>query len=172
MAAGGTLQQEGNMTALKNILVPTDFGDQAERALELALELARHFEAQLTLLHVVSFPAMAYANDAYWPSEAFDRALEQVKLRAQQRLDALCARVKARHPRTEAVLLSGHPSDRVVEVAALRKADLVVMGTHGRRGLPRMLLGSVAEKVVRLCPVPVLIVPEAEDGAPAAPAAG
>ena len=158
------------MVAFKHILVATDFGEPAERALDVALELARRFDAQLTLLHVVSFPAMAYVDDAYWSSEAWTGALQEANKRAKQMLDALAVKVKAQHPRSEAMLVSGHPSEQVVAAVTQRGVDLVVIGTHGRRGLPRMLLGSVAEKIIRTSPVPVLTVTASEAGAGKAPA--
>lgn len=140
------------MAGFKHIVVPTDFGEIAEQATDLAIELASKYGAKLTLVHVYTIPTPAYAEAFAWPVEEIQKA-------AREALDRELAKTKARYPNTEAVLDVGVAHDRIVEVVRSRGADLVVMGTHGRRGLPRFVLGSVAEKVVRLSPVPVLTVP-------------
>jgi nucleotide-binding universal stress UspA family protein len=144
------------MNAIRHILVPTDFAEPAARALELAIELASAFGAQITLLHVV--PELPFVERAEWdkivgpgPARELERAREASK---------------ARHAASDGVLLFGVPWEQIVSTATERGADLIVMGTHGRRGLPRAILGSVAEKVVRLSPVPVLTVPRHTDAPP------
>ena len=117
------------MTVFKHILVPTDLSDASGDALNTAIELAVTFGARLTLLHVWTMPTMGYAEGLAW----------QV-------------------PATDAVVKSGLDWQRIVEAASDGDVDLIVMGTHGRHGLPRVLLGSVAERVVRMAPVPVLTV--------------
>lgn len=142
----------------RHILVPTDFGDASTRAREIALELARRFDARVTLLHVWAVPSAAYAEGLAWPTEDLEAA-------AQRALDAeLAAAVKV-YPSTQARLRVGVAWDRILESAKELGADLIVMGTHGRRGISRLVLGSVAEKLVRTSPVPVLTVgaePEVE----------
>jgi nucleotide-binding universal stress UspA family protein len=140
------------MAGFKHILVPTDFGDIAQHAIDLAVELAAKYGAKLTLLHVYSIPTPAYAEALSWPLDEIERA-------ARQALDKSLAETKARHADTDAVLDVGVAHDRIVELVKTRGVDLVVIGTHGRRGVPRFVLGSVAEKVVRLSPAPVLTVP-------------
>jgi nucleotide-binding universal stress UspA family protein len=135
----------------KHILVPTDFGEHAAHALDVAIALATKLDATLTLLHVHYLPPPAYEFDITWP-------IEELEVRAQQALDAALATAKQRYPKCDRVFERGYPSDRIVETAKKRDADLIVIGTHGRRGIPRMLLGSVAEKVVRTAPMPVLTV--------------
>ncbi len=142
------------MAAFKHILVPIDFGETSNRALEMALELAVKFDAELTLYHASWLPPAsyaAYAEGLYWPTDEMARE-------AKKELDAAVAKAKARYPKTDAVLGSGEPWQQVLNVAKERDVDLIVMGTHGRRGLSRVFLGSVAEKIVRLSPVPVLTV--------------
>ena len=139
------------MFAVKHILVPTDFSETSESALAAALEIARMFHARLTLLHVWSVPNMGYAEGLNWPLAEMEKA-------AQAALDEVQARACTMHVETDSVLLIGAESERIVELVKARGIDLVVMGTHGRRGLPRVFLGSVAEKVVRLSPVPVLTI--------------
>lgn len=140
----------------KHILVATDFGDPADRALDVAIALAEELgKAALTLVHVQYIPRPLYDVEVVWPTEAMATS-------ARKALDLVLARAKKRYPKCEGVLLAGTPAEQIVKAAVQRGADLVVLGTHGRRGLPRMLLGSVAERVTRTCPVPVLTVP-AED---------
>lgn len=140
------------MTTFEHILVPTDFGEPAEHALDVAIALASKFNSKITLLHSSWFPPMAYgayAEGLAWPiSDMIDAA--------QKELDAALVKAKKRYEQIDAVLAVTEPSQTILEIAKDRACDLIVMGTHGRRGLPRILLGSVAEKTVRLSPVPVL----------------
>lgn len=146
------------MNAFRNILVATDFGDASAEALERALALAVPLGARITLLHVYSLPVAnyGYAAGLYWPVADLERA-------AQGELDGALAKIKERYGNVEGLVACGEPCPMILEAARLRNADLIVMGTHGRRGLSRALLGSVAEKVVRLSPVPVLTVSSRED---------
>jgi nucleotide-binding universal stress UspA family protein len=142
------------MTPFKHILVPTDFGEAAARALDFAIELASKFEAKLTLLHASWLPPLAYAAYAeglYWPTDEMARG-------AQKELDAVLSKTKERYPGAEGAIVTGEPWQMILEVAKDRSADLIVMGTHGRRGLSRVFLGSVAERIVRLSPIPVLTI--------------
>jgi nucleotide-binding universal stress UspA family protein len=145
------------MTAFKHLLVPTDFGEAAGRALEMAMALASSSEARITLLHTCWIPPMAYAGlDAggmYWPTDELAKA-------AKKELEAAIslAKTKQGNARIEPLLVSGSPWEQIITAAKERGVDLIVMGTHGRRGVAHALLGSVAEKVVRLSPVPVLTV--------------
>jgi len=139
------------MLAIKHILVPTDFSDPSDRALTMALELARAFDAKVSLLHVWSIPNTGYAEALAWPIDAMEAA-------AKRALDDALASTVKLYAKTDAVLREGNEWRQVLAVVDDLGIDMVVMGTHGRRGLPRQVLGSVAEKVVRLCPVPVLTV--------------
>ena len=139
------------MLAIKHILVPTDFSEPSDRALAMAVELARAFDAKLTLLHVWSIPNTGYAEALAWPIEAMEAA-------ARRALDDALASTSKSYAKTDAMLREGNEWKQVLAVVDELGIDLVVMGTHGRRGLPRLVLGSVAEKVVRLCPAPVLTV--------------
>jgi nucleotide-binding universal stress UspA family protein len=142
---------------LKHILVPTDFSEASDRAVAMALELARAFDARVTLLHVWSIPTLGYAEALTWPIDEMEQA-------AKKALDGALASTSKLYAKTEALLRQGIEWKQIVETAKERGCDLVVMGTHGRRGLPRLVLGSVAEKVVRLSPVPVVTVGSPERG--------
>lgn len=138
---------------LKRILVPTDFGEAAERALDVAVNLAKKYGATITLVHVYEIPVYPYPGSLV----DFD-FVTPIREAAQQQLAAAFDALKLRGVEARAELLFGVPWSAILDVAEHRKADLVVMGTHGRKGVMHALLGSVAEKVVRLSPVPVLTV--------------
>lgn len=142
------------MNAFQHILVPTDFGDASDRALELALDLASKFESKVTLLHATWLPPYyysAYAEGLGWPTN-------ELEGQANKALDAAVTKAKARYPQVEGTLMAGEPWERILGASKERGADLIVMGTHGRRGLSHVFLGSVAEKIVRLSPIPVMTV--------------
>jgi len=139
----------------KNILVPTDFSPNADRALEYALELARKLDATVTVLHVYEIPVLGVPDGTL--VLAADIA-EQIVLGADQALVDLAARCKARGLDVRTRLENGDAREAVENVARDIDADLVVMGTHGRKGVTRFLMGSVAEAVLRTSTRPVLIV--------------
>jgi nucleotide-binding universal stress UspA family protein len=138
----------------KHILVPVDFGEVSARALDLAIALATPFEAKITLFHATWIgptEAIAFSEGLYWPTEEYER-------QAKAAFDRLLAKTKVRYANVEAVVVLGEPREKIVECAERMGIDLIVMGTHGRRGLSRAFLGSVAERVVRSSPAPVLTV--------------
>ena len=140
------------------ILVPTDFSPPSEAALEYARILAAKFGSSLRILHVIDDPTASsdFVADGFAPSTEDIRTalLEQ----ARTRLDGLMNEVDRTrfHAHADAVL--GMPAATIVEYAAATHAGLIVMGTHGRTGLAHLLMGSVAEQVVRTAPCPVLTV--------------
>lgn len=139
----------------RHLLVATDFEASALHALDLALLLAPPADARVTIVHVVAPPPSAYALYAEglsWPTDEMDE-------RAQEMLDEVVARARLAYPKVSGRLATGEPWEAILEAAKQESADLIVTGTHGRHGLKRLLLGSVAERVVRTAPVPVLTVP-------------
>jgi nucleotide-binding universal stress UspA family protein len=136
----------------KQILVATDFSESADRALDLAVEMAQKFDAGLTLVHSWEIP---YSYGDALISVDFITPLQDA---ANKQLEATLAELKQRFPNAKAVLRTGSPWQEVLTAATEADADLIVLGTHGRRGISRALLGSVAEKVVRLAEMPVLTV--------------
>jgi nucleotide-binding universal stress UspA family protein len=142
------------------ILVPTDFSPAADAALDTALELARMFKATIVLMHAYGIPSYAYAGLEHRATTDYGTALEQVARDALNQLVA--ARADGGVP-IAAALYSGTPWEQILLAIEQHDIGLVVMGTHGRSVIAQAFLGSVAEKVVRLCPVPVLTVhPRAE----------
>jgi universal stress protein A len=161
--------------AFTHILLPTDFSEPANRALHYALEEATCHHAKVTLLHVL--PAHT-GTDVYFITGGpdaqphFEPALErrlgistppQPRVVLQDHHEAALTQLHDLMPASfqgpwDVEVAAGSPAETIVHVAHERGADLIVMGTHGRTGLHHMLLGSVAEKVVRLAPCPVLTV--------------
>jgi len=141
------------MKLFRRILVPHDFSEHATRALRLAAELARAHDGRLVVMHVITpyHPATALAEERVpWYPEP------DLVTSERRNLEVLVARtIGGRHaPPVACKVVVGDPFHRIVDAA--RGADLVVMSTAGRTGVARLLIGSVAEKVVRHSPVPVL----------------
>ena len=134
------------MTGFTHVLHPTDFSEASLAACEKAVDLARQCGAKLTVLHVYANPLMAegfaYVPD---PRPELERMLGDV---ANEELPIAVARE----------LRVGAPAETIVEFAREHNCDLIVMGTHGRTGLSHLLMGSVAENVVRHAPCPVMVV--------------
>src|SRR6056297_1317612 len=136
------------------ILVPTDGSTETERAVEHAAELAAAHDAELHGVYVVNSATFAGLHmETSW--EGVDEVLRDEGETALERVADIAAEYGVA---CSSKLLDGSPSKRIVEYAEERDCDLVVMGTHGRGGIDRLLLGSVAEGVVRACSVPVLTV--------------
>jgi nucleotide-binding universal stress UspA family protein len=146
------------MIIFAKILVPVDFGDSSKHALAVAVDLAKQHGGTLTLLHCWELPAYAY-NGMDVP--VLD-LLTPIRDAARAQLDELLATVRRQVPDAKGVLAHGAPWREIMTVIEQSGPDLVVMGTHGRRGLGRAFLGSVAEKVVRMSPSPVLTVRASE----------
>ncbi|MBM4362042.1 MAG: universal stress protein [Deltaproteobacteria bacterium] len=142
-------------TPAPKLVVPIDFSDCSERALAYAADLARCLSGSLHLVHVV--PASAYIAP---PLVAGPTLVGDLREQSQRAFDEALAQARREH----AVPLSGElaegvPHREILRLASAAGATLIVMGTHGRTGLEHLLLGSVAERVLRSSPVPVLTVP-------------
>jgi nucleotide-binding universal stress UspA family protein len=158
--------------AITRILVPVDFSPYSERAFSYATTLAQRFSATLALVHVVEDPYTGvWSSEVYVPnvSELFAGLIAN----AEQQLARLTASATALGLTVEATVITGRPAHAIVERAKDGRFDLIVMGTHGRTGLSHVVMGSVAERVVRMAPCPVLTVHAADTAAgtkgPAAP---
>lgn len=146
--------QKTGLITLRRVLSPVDFSDFSKRAFEYAVAIARWFDAKLVLLHV------APLTTALGSSEAEPLARE---------LRAFADETDPLPPKLETVVVPGSPAGTILEHARQLEADLVVMGTHGRTGFERLMLGSVAEKVVLKASCAVLTVPRAVEGDREAP---
>jgi nucleotide-binding universal stress UspA family protein len=140
------------------ILLPTDFSELSSVALEYGQALAERFGASLHVLHVIEDPFIlgATSSEIYVPDVPALRAALMTEAEAQiasllpdRMRDAVCVTTEVR---------VGHAAPLISEVAETRPCDLIVMGTHGRTGVAHLFLGSVAEKVVRTAPCPVLTI--------------
>jgi len=141
----------------RHLLVPIDFDETSEHALEVAAGIARAFEASITVFHVVDLPPYAYAN--FGASLPTPDALASLEQHARRALDERLRRLQSSVPSGKAILTTGVPWREIVATAVSIDADLIVIGTQRRRWLEHALIGGVAEKVVRTSPVPVLTVP-------------
>jgi nucleotide-binding universal stress UspA family protein len=145
------------MSQFRRILHPSDFSPASRPAFRRALALARANRASLTIAHVYSV-VVPMMGEGYATAQVYERWLADVRADAQRRLDRLVARARKSGVRARGLLLEGIPHYRIVRAARSTRADLIVLGTHGRTGLGRVLLGSVAARVVTLAPCPVLTV--------------
>jgi nucleotide-binding universal stress UspA family protein len=155
------------MIRIKNVLVATDFSEPSAVALDYGRELARTYGAKLHVLHVVEDLRWRYATDM--APTALVGVQEDVEASAASRLDALVTDEDRQQLCAHTVALTAiAPSEAIVQYAKSEGADVIVMGTHGRNGLAHLFMGSVAERVVRLAPCPVLTIrhPEHEFIAP------
>src|SRR5262249_32057374 len=157
--------QEGVMLPVHTILQPTDFSDHSRYAFRLACALARDYGARLVVLHVVAMPVAVFDEGVVLPPDPVG-----LRAAAQEQLNG--CQVPHADVRAERGLEEGDPVEAILRVAHQVHADLLVMGTHGRTGLGRLLMGSVAEQVLRKATCPVLTVrtpfPETAPGAPPA----
>jgi len=150
----------------KTILVPHDFSSCANHAAALARDVALAHGARLVLLHVTEMPmglgpeTVIVPDEGGGPIKVRDYALKA----AQEHLDDLAARLRKEGLEVTTQAVMGHVIEEIIQVTTSEGADLIVMGTHGRTGLSHLVAGSVAEKIVRNAPVPVLTVRVQDDG--------
>lgn len=148
------------MINLNRILVATDFSDHASIAFKYAQALAGAFDAEVILCHVVESPDLISqippTGEGYFPPNF----QEQQKQAAQKECETILADSGLAKSRT--LIVEGSPFFEIIRAAKQEDADLVIVGTHGRGAIAHALLGSVAEKVVRKAPCPVLTVREGE----------
>ena len=140
----------------KRILCPVDFSDASRSALQVASELARRFDGELTVFHAYPLPGYTLPEGTVLPATGMLQELAE-------QTDALLERWKADAlkdgaPRVTTDKAVGEPAVEIVAAAEEGKYDAIVVGTHGRTGLAHVLLGSVAERVVRRAPMPVVTV--------------
>jgi nucleotide-binding universal stress UspA family protein len=141
------------------ILVPIDFEEVSEHALEHALALAVALKATVHVTHILQLPVYNFPDASFLASPEL---IARLSTSAQQRLNAVLAKIQDRGVTIESSLREGIPHEEVIATAQAIGADLIVMGTHGRGMIAHALLGSVAERVVRLSPIPVLVVRKSE----------
>ena len=142
------------MRSLKAILFPTDFSQSATYAWQYATTLATQFKAVLYVLHVLELPPA----ESFPSRAARERAVRELRRKGEARLARWVQDRRLKRSRLRTLTAQGTPFYEILATARETGADLIVMATHGRTGLAHLLLGSVAEKVVRMAPCPVLTV--------------
>lgn len=149
------------MTLPRTILVPVDFSGHSEAALDYAVELAGKLDAKLYILHVVGIPVIGAPElgAALAPS-----VIDSIVHDSEAALAKLADARRSQAQIAGTLLRTGDARDVILHTAEQVAADLIVMGTHGRRGVRRALLGSVAESVVRMSPCPVLMIRGSQHG--------
>ncbi len=148
------------MTGIRRILVPVDFSECSHRALDYAVFVAERFDATVEVLHVWEAPQYAGMEVVVqMPGDVHQSLAQFVQDQARAELRKMMAPLEARGDvRVNEHLETGEPCDVIVRRVTELGCDLVVVGTHGRRGISHLLMGSVAERVVRRAPCPVLTV--------------
>jgi nucleotide-binding universal stress UspA family protein len=139
------------------ILHPTDFSKASSAAFTRALTEARTNRSELVLVHVLA-PVIPVAGEAYVSPTLYEQMTESGRAWAQKQLDRLLARAKAARVRARGVLAEGVAHEEIVRAAKRQRASLIVIGTHGRTGVARFFVGSVAARVTAEAPCPVLTV--------------
>jgi len=141
---------------IKTILYPTDFSEGSSFALQYAVDLAKRYGAKLYLLNVIY--DMAKGAGWYVPHASMDELYKDILTGAQKELDRFGYEEVRGLKNVERVAVTGVPHDEIIKFVKKNKIDLIVMGSHGKKGMDRILFGSTAANVVRFAPCPVLTV--------------
>lgn len=137
---------------IERLLAPIDFSEHSRVAIDYAIELAKTYDAQLHLLHVTDDASLTTAYGV----EPMTNITDELARGAEEAMDELIATLDYPHVHSQVVL--GHPARSILDYVDENESDLIVLSSHGRSGIERMLLGSVSEKVVRMAPSPVFTV--------------
>jgi nucleotide-binding universal stress UspA family protein len=145
------------MSRIRRVLHPSDFSRASAGAFAKAVDMAKTNRAELVVVHVMA-PVLPSVGDGYVSPKVYEEIEARARAQAQKRLTALVAKAKRAGARARSLLMEGTPYERILRAARSKRADLVVLGTHGRTGLARLFLGSVASRVVSMATCPVLTV--------------
>lgn len=143
------------MATFRRILVPTDFSESSDRAIDWAIDLAARLGASVTVMHAYEIPIVGFPDGALIATAAVASRIADA---AREGLDRTVAQHEARGVPVDSLLREGVAFEEINHVADEVDADIIVIGTHSRRGLARALLGSVAENVIRTSHRPVLTI--------------
>jgi len=147
------------MADIQRIIYATDFSPASLAAFRQALRLAKATGGELTILHVLLSPASMFVAGGYVTQQTWDLIAADVRSRAGEEMDRLVKRAVDTGVRATPLFVEGGiPAEEIVRAAEQAKAEVLVLGTHGRTGVAKMLLGSVAARVVATAPCPVLTV--------------
>lgn len=145
------------MSRIRRILAATDFSKTSGKALSEAIDLAKVTGATLTVVHAY-VPLVPLVPEQYIEAGTWDRIDSETRRWAERQLVKLAERARKSGVRASSLLVVGDPSRQIVRTARAIRADLIVVGTHGRRGLTKFFLGSVAERVVATAACPVMTI--------------
>lgn len=147
------------MIQIKNVLVPTDCSELSKEALLYAVDFVKKFSASLILLRVMPIQPMSVIGDyGHLTPQLIQAMIEETEARAKEELEKFWDSIVELDIEAELVHLCGDPFAEIVRYAKNNSVDLIIMGTHGHTGIKHVLMGSVAEKVVRYSPLPVLTI--------------
>ena len=145
------------MTRIRRILCASDFSKTSGKALISAIDLAKANRARLTILHA-HVPIVPLVPEQYLEASTWDRVDTETRRWAERQVEKLTEKARKRGVRASAMMVTGDPAQQIVRMARSKRADLIVVGTHGRRGFSKFFLGSVAERVIATAPCPVMTV--------------
>lgn len=141
---------------IKSILFPTDFSEGSSEALKYAVDMTKRYGAKLYILHVIY--DLAKASGWYVPHVSMDEMYKDIETGAKKELERFGLEELSGIKDIERIVTTGVPHEEIVKFANKNKIDLVIIATHGRKGIDRLLFGSTASQVVRFAPCPVLTV--------------
>ena len=151
------------MFTVEKILCPADFGESSQKSLEAAIELSRLFSAELILMHTIR-PLPISTNSSQADSNSdIPTVVDELWREARKRIDHLTANTVPDDIRCRSKIVPGKPAEEIVRLAKEEAADLIVIAMSGQSGWRRLLIGSIAEKVVRSAQCPVLTVRQSKD---------
>lgn len=146
------------MQTFRTIVCPTDFSDASYAALQTAQDLARQFQGELLVVHVVEpIPPVPVDTDGAIRFDVFQYE-DELMSAAEKLLQGLIAERVSSEVKARLLVAGGIPWEEIIRIATEEKADLLVIATHGRAGWKHLLFGSVTEKVIRVAPCPVLVI--------------
>lgn len=144
------------MINIKKVLFPTDFSENSNYAFDYALDLAQKLGARLYILHVIH--ELIDTTGFYIPNISLDELQKDLEKGAEKMMEKFCKDRMGDFKEYECINIIGLPHIEILSVAKEKGIDMIVMGTHGRTGIDRVLFGSTAEKVLKKAPCPVLTV--------------
>jgi nucleotide-binding universal stress UspA family protein len=145
------------LAGIRRILHATDFSKASARALNEAVNLAKQNRAELLIIHVIE-PTPYVAGDEFGNGEIYTKLQDIAERDAKASMSKLLARLKRSNIKAQGFLMKGFAHDQIVKAAKSKKANMIVIGTHGRTGLSKLFMGSVAGKVISLATCPVVTV--------------
>jgi nucleotide-binding universal stress UspA family protein len=147
-----------SVTRIRRIMHPSDFSPTSARAFVKAIQFAHLNRARLLLVYVLAPIAPIIGDDYVASSRMYVDLQRAARAHGKEEIDKLVAKAKKAGVRTSGLLLEGNPAQQIVRAAKSTRTDMIVMGTHGRTGLAKLFIGSVAQRVVSTAPCPVLTI--------------